>query len=543
MRSFFKYLPVLGLAFLASCGGGGGNAGSSSGTQPSVSVASFDYQLDKSVLVNSGADEATLVVTALDQNNNPVSDAAFSVTIDKGIYTPISAKTDASGKASGKISIGSNKSNRTIAFKMLVGGKEGSSVIPVTGSQLEIVTVPAAPIPGAAVNVAVKVKDVNGSTIAGTTVVFSGTLGVSGSVVTDANGNASASLPSAPANPGNYSVEIASSGITARRDVQVVSSTTGVPAASGVISAANLAITPNTIAPNAAGSTTNRAGLRAVFQNSANRAITNVRVRFEIVEPSLGSGESISTGNQIVYSDESGVATAEYIAGTRSSPTNGVVIRACYGYTDADLENRACANSQTATMTVASAPLSITLGENNELTKGENNLTYIKKLDVAVSDSAGVAVSGAQISASVDLLRYGKGRWIKTTTTTGTTTTTEQSQSAFWCLNEDTNRNGLLDAGEDVDGDGALKPRKADVLVSYVGGRTTGSNGRVQLQVEYPQNVATWVQYVVKVTTSVAGSEGTFEKYFITDAAEADSANGSFLISPYGVIQTCSNPN
>ena len=83
-------------------------------------------------------------------------------------------------------------------------------------------------------------------------------------------------------------------------------------------------------------------------------------------------------------------------------------------------------------------------------------------------------------------------------------------------------------------------PRKADVLVSYVGGRTTGSNGRVQLQVEYPQNVATWVEYVVKVTTSVAGSEGTFEKRFVTDAAKADVENGSFLISPYGVNQSCS---
>lgn len=539
MQIFLKLFSALGVALLASCGGGGGSAGGS-GTTPAATVASFDYQLDKSVLVNSGSDEATLVVTALDQSNNPVADASLAVVVDKGIYTPISAKTDSSGKASGKITIGSNKANRTIGFKMTIGGKEASGIIPVTGSQLEIVTVPAAPLPGTSVAVSVKVKDVNGSTISGTSVAFSGSLGLTGSVVTDANGNASRSVAAVPTTPGNYSVEVASSGISARRDVQVVSSTTGVPAANGVISAASLAITPNTIAPNTSGSTSNRAGLRAVFQDAANKAISNVRVRFEIVEPSLGSGEAISTGSQVVYSDESGVATAEYIAGTRSSPTNGVVIRACYGYTDADLANGACVNSRSATMTVASAPLAITLGENNELIKGENNLTYIKKLDVAVADSAGIAVSGAQISASIDLVRYGKGNWIATPVTVGETTTIEYSQRRLWCANEDTNRNGLLDVGEDIDGNGALMPRKADVLVSYVGGRTTGSNGRVQLQVEYPQNVATWVEYVVKVTTSVAGSEGTFEKRFVTDAAKADAENGSFLISPYGVNQSCS---
>lgn len=71
----------------------------------------------------------------------------------------------------------------------------------------------------------------------------------------------------------------------------------------------------------------------------------------------------------------------------------------------------------------------------------------------------------------------------------------------------------------------------------------TGTNGRATLQVEYPQNVGSWIDYAIKVTTTVAGSEGMFEKGYITDVAEADMKNGSFLTSPFGTSMSCTNPN
>ena len=182
-------------------------------------------------------------------------------------------------------------------------------------------------------------------------------------------------------------------------------------------------------------------------------------------------------------------------------------------------------------MTVASQPLSITLGDNNELAKGANNLTYIKKFDIAVADAAGNAVVDARISASVDLRRYGKGLY---------------AVPRLWCLNEDINRNGFLDSEDkdfiDDDGNDVLSPRKADVILSFLGANTTGTNGRATIQVEYPQNVATWLEYAVKVTTSVAGSEGTVEKIYVTNFIVGDDTNGSFLTPPYGV-NGCTTPN
>ena len=44
-------------------------------------------------------------------------------------------------------------------------------------------------------------------------------------------------------------------------------------------------------------------------------------------------------------------------------------------------------------------------------------------------------------------------------------------------------------------------------MVSYFNGRKTGTNGRVIVQAEYPQNVATWLLYKLTVSSNAAGSE------------------------------------
>lgn len=512
-------------ASLVACGGGGGSGGNQpgkgpdTGTPESPKVASFEVTLDKNALLNNGLDEAKLTVIALDGNNNPVPDANVKVAATSGIYTPGASTTDATGKASGMVSIGGNKSNREIGLTIDVGGQVKSEVVSVTGSDLDV-NVPAVVAAGGAVPLSVKVTDAKSAGISNIDVALSGTLGFSGIVKTNASGIAEKTL-SAPTATGRYTVQVTASGVTTTREVQVGTSSGGgtvtIPDAVGPISAATLSITPNTIAPNAAGSTVKRAALKAVFRDAQNRAVENVRVRFEITSSPLAN-EAVSTGTGTVYTNANGIANSEYIAGTMASPTNGVVVRACYGMNDAAIAGNACPNSSTATMTIAAEALSVTLGDNNELEKGRDNLTYIKRFIVAVADSAGNAVPNAQISKSVDLPRYLKGpNW---------------NGVKFACLNKDANRNGFLDVGEDVDGSGELTPRKADIVLS--GDTQTDANGMAVIKVEYAQNFATWLEYEVKVTTSVAGSEGTVQKSYITGFIEGDEKNGSFLTPAYG---------
>ncbi|MEB2349064.1 MAG: Ig-like domain-containing protein [Comamonadaceae bacterium] len=528
MKNVLKLASLVLAVSLAACGGGGGDPGTTPGGGGGAKVASFDIQLDKNALLNNGLDEAKLTVVALDASNNPVSDANVKVSADSGIYTPDTSTTDASGKASGTVSIGGNKSNRAIGLTIDVGGQVKSESITVTGSELTI-NVPAVVATGDQVPLSVKVTDANSAPIANVDVSLGGTLGFAGTVKTNASGTADKTLTAAPA-VGKYTVQITASGVTATRDVQVGSLSGGgsvvVPDAVGPISAASLSISPDTIAPNAVGSTDKRATLKAVFRDAQNRAVENVRVRFEIVAPGLGSGEAISTGTSTVYTDANGVANAEYIAASRSSPTNGVRIRACYGLTDAAVAGGACPQSEEATMTIAATAISITLGDNNELEKGINNLTYIKRFIVAVTDSAGNAVPNAAFTKSVDLPFYLKGpAW---------------NGTKFSCPNEDANRNGFLDVGEDADGDGKSTPPKADVVIS--GDSKTGANGLAVIQVEYAQSVATWLEYEVKVTTNVEGSEGTAQKSYVTSFVKGDEENGSFLIPAYGK-NACNAPN
>jgi len=533
-------------AVLAACGGGGGSAGSTGvsggtgttggtggtgGTTTTPTVASFIYTLSKNQLNNSGQDSVDLVMTALDANNNPVKDVAVSVSVNSGVYTPASSTTDATGKASGSISIGGSKANRNIVATMKVGAQTSTATIPVVGSTVSLTAVPAPPAPGQAVRVDIKVTDSTGAGIPNAVVQMGGSLGLTGTATTDATGSASANGV-APGTAGTYTVDASTLSVQQSRTVQVVSAGgAGIADAVGPISAASIAIVPVTIKPNATGSTNNKATLRAKFLNVSNQAIPNVRVRFEIVAPGLGAGEQISSGTAVIYSDANGEAIADYIAGTRSSPTDGVTIRACYGLTDASIANGVCPASVQGTMTVAAQPLAITMGDNNKLAKGNNELTYIKQFDVAVADAAGNPIANANVSASVDLLSYGKGYYSKGTT---------------WCDNEDTNRNGSLDTlpkNEDINNNGKLEPRKADVIVSYVNSNVTGPTGRMLIQVEYPQSVATWLQYTLTVNTNVGGSEGTDSKTYFTSFIEGDDKNGSFLVSPYGVVPSCTDPN
>ena len=528
-----------------------------------VPVTDMVLFLDKATINNSGTDKAQLTVIALDSNRNVVSGATVLVTTDQNsVFIPAGASTtNAQGTYLGNVFIGSDKSNRTITITVTINGIVKRTSVQVIGSKLTVQAQPSTLAPGQAGTVSALLQDSSLNAIVGATITLSGSVpGVAGqTVVTDFSGQASRSF-TAPATTGTFTIGATGNGVTAATaQVQVVTAGVIPNAVIPVGAFPSLSASPNVLAVNSVGSTSNRSTLRFLFLDSTGNPVTNVRVRFDDLTTGLAAiGSSITSGTQTLTTDTSGVVSAQYIAGQNSSPTNGVTISACYSATD-PVPPKPCpaAQSVNATLTVAGAALAVSIGDDNLLARGTG--TYIKKFAITVADSAGRAVPNAPVDISLDLTHYGKSTvWsnpglptVPTSLTADATIVASGTATVFyWCQNEDTNRNGVADLGENRDGSvdannqPTLQPRRSDMIISYDDPTvtTTNASGILIIRVEYSQRYGGWLAYRVRVTANVAGSQGLAERPFVTDVLQADVANGSFRTPAYGV-NNCTTAN
>jgi hypothetical protein len=337
---------------------------------------------------------------------------------------------------------------------------------------------------------------------------------------------------------------------------------------------------------NTVGSSTNQVQLRALFVGASNQPIANIRVRFDLNGNANSTDGVVSFIGSYAYSDASGVARGTFTPGQISSPTNGVVVRACWDLTD--FAAGTCPNSVTATLTVASEALSVAIRTDNTIGQGTAKLTYIKQFVVMVVDAAGQAKPGVLITPSVDLPNYYKGRYFWNVASaswqqqvTLASTESYQFSGSSWqqsatptpqpsCPNEDANRNGvreataydpaqavpllLVDRGEDLNWNGQIDPRKADVAITMVGAATTDASGLAIVQIEYGKSVASWVDFVITVTASgIAGTEaraqyvgllyGLGNLPFLASDVASKSVPPAFAISPYGQSSLCTDAN
>lgn len=532
-----------------------------------VPVTDMVLFVDKATINNSGTDKAQLTVIALDINRNVVSGATVAVTTDQNsVFVPSGGTTtNAQGTYLGNVSIGSDKSNRTITISVTINGIVRRTSVQVIGSKLTVQAQPSTLAPGQAGTISALLQDSSLNPIVGSTITLTGSVpSVAGqTMVTDFSGQASRTF-TAPTTTGTFNISATGNGVTAAgTQIQVV--TAGViPNATipvGVVP--SLAASPNVLQVNAVGSTANRSTLRFLFVDGTGNAVSNVRVRFDDLTTGLAAvGSSITSGTQTLITDNSGVVTAQYVSGQNSSPTNGVTVRACYSATDPVPAAAAClAGGQyvDATLTVAGAALAVSIGDDNLLTPNTSSGTYIKRFAITVADSAGKAVANAPVDISLNLTHYGKsvtwrgpgvstvpsGLTVDATLPAGVTTSTY-----YWCYNEDVNRNGVADPSEnrdgsvDANGQATLQPRRSDMIISYDDPlvTTTNANGILVIKVEYSQRYGGWLAYRVRVTANVAGSQGMAERPFVTNVLAADVTNGSFLTPAYGV-NNCTTAN
>ena len=108
------------------------------------------------------------------------------------------------------------------------------------------------------------------------------------------------------------------------------------------------------------------------------------------------------------------------------------------------------------------------------------------------------------------------------------------------CSNEDVNANGILDAGEDTNGDGQLTPGN---VVSVPSGANTDDRGQAIIEMAYAKQFGAWVDVKIKVSSESEGTESSESLLYSLGVASVDLENDGSPPpnSPYGIGDSCLN--
>ena len=250
-----------------------------------------------------------------------------------------------------------------------------------------------------------------------------------------------------------------------------------------------------------------------------------------VTDPSGGNLQQVSS-----QTNASGIASVTYVSGAQSTANNGVRIRATVG------DNATVADD--TFLTVSQSALFIALGTGNVIDNLDPQ-TYKRDWVVYVTDSNGIPVNGVTLTIKVIPTHY----------LTGSLDYSDDAQqwiysvgSPVYCPTEDTNANGLLDGGEDKNGDGVLWPGN---VIAVTPGAVQTANGRATVSLLYAESYAPWVRVKLTASATVAGTESRTDTEFIVAGSASDFSSKTIppagRVSPFGLapkgFAVCSPPN
>lgn len=301
--------------------------------------------------------------------------------------------------------------------------------------------------------------------------------------------------------------------------------------------------------------------ITALVLDAKNNPVPGVNVDFVLSADSSGGGK-LSAGT--ATTNNQGQAIIFYQAGPGSSGTNGVQVNA--NVDSASSITTAPANP--AKLTVASNPLFIKIGTGvliQDYPAGSTTPTeYQQPFSVIVSDSAGnPAPSNTVVQFQLVSTSFQTGVWGVLTGASSYSTfynvKTDGSDAnapkgTFGCVTEDTNHDGILDAGDDNymsnKASTAVYPGDVATVTPSV---TLDSTGSGQFLVTYPKDYAEWVEVNLLATTTVAGTQYSASRVYVLPVAAKDVNNTSVAPpgvnfggskgygSPFGLWSTCAN--
>jgi len=498
------FAAVAAGSVIAGCSAGGGQPTNTT-TPPPPAAADLVVAVDKSSIADTGAETATITVTAVDANRNIVAAVPVTIVPDRNGVVVTSGSTTATGTGivTGTLSIGGDKSNRTIDIVVTAGSITKTVKVDVTGAQLQAAA--GAATAGQTAQIQYQLTDKNGAGIGNSPIVVTMN-GTATNGTTDGGGLYTFTY-TVPATA-TVSISAVAGGVTTDTSVTTSSATTS--PATGTVTSASVAANPATVNVNTAGSTANFVTIRGLFLGAGNKPIQYVRVRFDLNDDPNGIGGTLAAGSGYVYTDANGVAQTTYTPGQRGSGNQQLTVRACWS--EADFTAPACPNTATTNITVAQSGVSISIFNNGKINTDDNKAVYNSPYTVQVVDSVGQPIKGVLVTGSVDLPRYYRGYW--------------DGSGARWayvslnvCDNEDINRNNVLESytdsngvvtAEDQNGSGKSEPYAADAAITpqSAGSDTTDAFGIAYFNLQYGQNVAWWDDFTLTFSAIVSGTEG-----------------------------------
>ncbi len=468
----------------------------------------------------------TLSVKAVDSKNAPISNLPITITSSLGNGLSVATvTTDSLGTAAvdytattaGADTLTFSGARATASPTLQVSAANFTFVTPNAGTQIPVT-----------MSSVLTVRYLSGNVPqSGKTINFIATAGVVSpiSAITDPSGQASVSISSQTASPAVVQASVFGVAVQATLPVVFVAQ-----APAKLV----LQVSPTAIGPNPSG-TTSQAALVASVTDVNGNPVSGATVTFNrLADPSGGNLSQASS-----LTDASGQATVQYIAGASTTASNGVQIRATvlgaptvFGDTQ---------------LTVNQSALFIALGTGNVISNLDPQ-TYKKDWVVYVTDSNGVAVPNISLTIKILPVDYRKGTLIF-----NGTVWVYNPGNFFLCQNEDQNYNGILDAGEDFNGDGKLEPGNVIAVTTAQtptaassGIAKTGSDGRATITLLYAESYVPWVKVKLVAQAIVSGTESTTTATFVVVGLAADFTNATNppagVVSPFGV-NDCATPD
>ncbi len=329
----------------------------------------------------------------------------------------------------------------------------------------------------------------NNSPVVGRTITFSTTRGtiMPASVVTDANGTANTSVMAS--NSGSATITAtATNGPVASLPIEFVA-----------VTPENIEVQadPFTVSPNS------QSTITAVLRDAEGNLVKNKRITFSLEDV---TGGTLSVSSAVTNSQ--GRAQTSYTSNSVVSAVDGVEIEA---RVDEDMTI-----FDTVNLTVSGREVFITFGTGNTISE-PNEAQYRKLYVVQVTDASGNAVSNVDVAMSAVSESYIKGFWYA-----------DSASDAYGpnararCPDEDVNRDGALQPGEDFNTSGQIEA--GNVALVTPGTFTTDAAGQGLIEVLYPQEYGGWLEVELQARASVQGTEFSEKAFFILEVL-ADDVN------------------